>query len=113
MFTRTTAIAAAFSTVFAAASLTAPAPASADPKHCPPGHAMKGWCGNRGGGHKQRNRHRHHVGDHIGHDTYIVIRDYRRYGYPEPRPGYGYVRVNEDIYLIALGTGLIIQALTN
>lgn len=30
------------------ASLIAAGPALADPKHCPPGHAKKGWCDGRG-----------------------------------------------------------------
>ncbi|MBK0400046.1 RcnB family protein [Limibaculum sp. M0105] len=78
--------------------------ASADPAHCPPGHAKKGWC-------SPGPKYYYRRGDRIPRDRYIVIEDYDRYGYRRPPSGYGYVRVDSDIFLIALGTGLIVEAL--
>lgn len=78
--------------------------ALADPAHCPPGHAKKGWC-------SPGPKYVYRRGDVISRDRYIVIEDYDRYGYRRPPAGYGYVRVDGDIFLIALATGLIVEAL--
>lgn len=78
--------------------------ALADPPHCPPGHAKKGWC-SPGPKHVWRR------GDYIPRDRYIIIDDYDRYGYRRPPSGYRYVRVDGDVFLIALATGLIVDAL--
>lgn len=95
--------------VLAALALLAPlsaAPAFADPSFCPPGHAKKGWCRGPGPGSHAWGR-----GDRLPRDAYVVIRDYDHYGYRRPPEGYGYVRVDGDIFLIALATGLIVEAL--
>lgn len=86
----------------AAAAL--PATVLAQPAHCPPGHAKKGWCSP---GPKYVFRR----GDRIPRDAYVVIEDYGRYGYGRPPSGHGYVRVDGEIFLIALATGLIVEAL--
>lgn len=80
------------------------APALAGPPHCPPGHAKKGWC-------SPGPKHVYRRGDRIDRDRYVIVRDYDRYGYRRPPEGYGYVRVDGDVFLIALATGLIIEAL--
>ncbi len=82
----------------------ASAPALAQPPHCPPGHAKKGWCG--GGSHPVFGR-----GDRIPSDGYVVIRDYDRHGWPRPGADEMYVRVNDDVYKIAVATGLVLDVL--
>ena len=89
----------------AVAAPLAAMPAFAQPKHCPPGHAKKGWCGGPPPGPVWSR------GDYIPRDRYIVIDEYDRYGYRRPPPGYGYVRVDGETFLIALATGLIVEAL--
>lgn len=83
------------------------APALAGPPHCPPGHAKKGWCspGPRYDGPRWSR------GDRIPRDRYVVIEEYDRFGYSRPPSGHAYVRVDDRVFLIALGTGLIIDAL--
>jgi hypothetical protein len=91
-----------------------PVEAEAGPPHCPPGHAKKGWCGNGPGyweGYRDGRRDAWRVGDRLPRDRYVVIPDWRHRGYPPPRSGYGYVRVDERIFLIALATGIIVEAL--
>jgi hypothetical protein len=59
--------------------LAAPITAIATPKHCPPGHAKKGWCeaGERNGRRDDRPR-----------VEYRYIDDYDQYGLRRPREGY-------------------------
>ena len=91
--------------ILAAALLAgASAPALAQPPHCPPGHAKKGWC--QGGEHPVFGR-----GDRLPRDRYVVIRDYDRNGWPRPRDDEMYVRVDDDVYRIAVATGLILDVL--
>jgi Ni/Co efflux regulator RcnB len=102
--------------------LPAALPAAADPKHCPPGHAKKGWCGNGGNGAAsyeqgyrdgRRDERRYSVGDRVERNVYTVIEDYRRYDLPDPRRGYHYVRIDGDIVLVAVATGIIAELLFN
>ncbi|MCL5777643.1 RcnB family protein [Limibaculum sp. FT325] len=79
-------------------------PALADPSHCPPGHAKKGWC-------SPGPKYVYRRGDYIPRTRYVIVEDYDRYGYGRPPSGYGYVRVDGDVFLIALATGLIVEAL--
>lgn len=60
---------------------------------------------------QRRPRHRHWVGrDLPPRGPYMVILDYRDYGLPRPRPGYAYVRMDRDVYLISEATRRIIDA---
>lgn len=94
----------ALAAVLALAVPLAVNPALADPPHCPPGHAKKGWC-------SPGVKHYYGRGDYVSRERYIVIDDYDRYGYRRPPAGYGYVRVDGQVFLIALATGLIVEAL--
>ncbi|MEM7498750.1 MAG: RcnB family protein [Pseudomonadota bacterium] len=110
-------------TLFAAATVLAvavPLEGAAGPKHCPPGHAKKGWCGGGGSneaayrdGYRDGQRDAWRRGDRLPRERYVVIEDYRSRGYPRPAQGEIYVRAGGDIFLIAVGTGLILEALTN
>lgn len=100
--------------VFAALAASS---ASASPKHCPPGHAKKGWCGGDYAsdrayerGYRDGRRDAYRVGDYIDRDRYVVL-DHRRYGYRAPSRGEVYVRIDRDVFLIAAGTGLILAAI--
>ncbi len=87
----------------AAAMLTAPTMAEAAPKHCPPGHAKKGWCTQ---GQKHNSRDSRHV-----EREYVIIRDHDRYGLRAPRDGYYYGVLNEEVFLISKATQEIIEGI--
>ncbi len=127
----------------AAALLVVPAAASAaaPDRHCPPGHAMKGWCD---AGYGKHARHRDHRRDGYDHRrdrrdearayrdgyqdgrrqalrrgqyiprgaNYRVIEDYGRYGYSQPPRGYQYAEVDGEVLMVQIATQLIAQALT-
>jgi Ni/Co efflux regulator RcnB len=77
----------------------APAPpALAGPPGCPPGHAKKGWCDDG---------RRWHVGDRVADDRVVVIR--ARGGLPRPSKGEVWVEVDDEVLLIALATGLVLD----
>lgn len=92
-------------TILAASAtlLAAPMLAEAAPKHCPPGHAKKGWC-TPGPKHTTATRHR-------VEREYVVIRDYDRYGLRAPRDGYYYGVLNEEVFLISKATQEIIEGI--
>lgn len=111
----------------AAAAFAATAtPAFADPQHCPPGHAKKGWCTpgvkhdryddrrdeqrayNEGYEDGQRAALRYDGRDYY---DYRMIRDYDRYGLSAPRAGYGYAEIDGDIVMVQLATQLITEFL--
>lgn len=105
--------------IFALGVLAA-GPSGADPKHCPPGHAMKGWCKQSGRaagnaaydqGYRDGLRDAWRIGERLPRDRYIIVPDFDRYGWPRPRDGQVYVRMDERVYLIALATGLILDVL--
>ena len=126
----------AFSAVATAFAATA-APALADPPHCPPGHAKKGWCSpDRGDyrSHDRRDDRRDRWDDrrdeerayregyeegrrdairYNGRDyyDYRMIRDYDRYGLSAPRQGYGYAEIDGDIVMVELATQIVTQLL--
>lgn len=81
--------------------LAAPFVAEAAPKHCPPGHAKKGWC-SPGPKHNTRDTQR-------GEREYVIIRDHDRYGLRTPRDGYYYGVLNEEVFLISKATQEIIE----
>lgn len=81
----------------AAAALTV-LPADATPKHCPPGHAKKGWC-SPGGNYALPPGIR-----------YKAIRDWDRYGLRAPRRGEVYVVVDEEVFLILEATREVLEA---
>ncbi|NHK26612.1 hypothetical protein FF098_001665 [Parvularcula flava] len=108
------------------------APASADPKHCPPGHAKKGWCSADYGyyvnddyrqrdrdrlrdayeqGYRDGQRNAWRVGDRLDRD-YRVLRDYGDYGLRRPPQGYYYAETSGEILLIEAATQ-VISALVN
>ncbi len=117
---------AAVATAFAASA----APAFADPQHCPPGHAKKGWCtpANDRAHHRdryddrrdeqraykegyedgQRDAIRYNGRDYY---DYRMIRDYDRYGLSAPRTGYGYAEIDGDIVMVQLATQLVTELL--
>jgi hypothetical protein len=74
----------------------APAPADATPKHCPPGHAKKGWCdpGQR----------------YYAPAGYRRVDDWRRHDLPAPRPGYSYGVIDEEVFLILDATREVLEA---
>lgn len=117
------------------AGLLASSGAYADPPHCPPGHAKKGWCtpGQPGvTGHVRRDHDRWDaddtraydrgyrdglrdaltVGDRLPRDRYRIVSDYDRFGWPDPTDGRIYVEADDSYYLINLATGLILDVLT-
>jgi Ni/Co efflux regulator RcnB len=56
-------------------------------------------------------RHGHYVGRYLPRRTrYVVIRDYDDYYLPPPRRGHYYARVDNDVYLVAEATKLVIDA---
>lgn len=78
--------------------LATPISAVATPKHCPPGHAKKGWCEQGERHDSKRVEYRH-------------IRDYDRYGLDRPRDGYVYAVRNEEMFLINRATHEVIEGL--
>jgi Ni/Co efflux regulator RcnB len=117
----------AFSAIAAAFVATA-APAFADPKHCPPGHAKKGWCSSAADrDHDRREERRderraYNEGYEDGqrdairyngrtYNDYRVIRDYDRYGLNAPREGYYYAEVDGDVVMVRLATQLVTELL--
>ena len=120
---------------FAAAAVL-PSAANADPRHCPPGLAMQGRCGDD---FRDRDRNRfdsrafdrdriedaYEAGYRDGaRDAYwragqrlpddidvVVIRDYDRYGLRPPQQGYYYGEVDGEVLLIQAATRMIAQAL--
>ena len=109
--------------------------AFADPPHCPPGHAKKGWCDNDRydrrdrvddrrddwrdarerreayrDGYEEGRRDALRYGDRY-YTNYSVIRDYNRYGLSTPPNGYYYAKVDNDLVLVAAATQLITQFL--
>ena len=90
-----------FALIAAMALTAAPQIASATPKHCPPGHAKKGWC-SPGVRHDSRA---------TAPREYVVIRDYDRYGLRAPRDGYYYGILNEEVFLISKATQEIIEGI--
>lgn len=92
-------------TILAASAMLTAAPIIADaaPKHCPPGHAKKGWCSS---GPKHNTQSRQRV-----QREYIVIRDHNRYGLRAPRDGYYYGVLNEEVFLISKATQEIIEGI--
>ena len=88
--------------VLALSLSAAPAPASAGSGFCPPGLRDKG-CVPPG-------QQKFHRGDHIpGHVHYDRF-DYHGHGLPHPKKGHRYIRIGEDVYLIAEETQRVIEA---
>lgn len=74
----------------------AAAPAFAEPPHCPPGHAKKGWCDPRG-----------------GRALPPGLRDWdgwRDYGLRRPREGERWVTYDGEAYLILDATRQVLEA---
>ena len=88
--------------IVAAFVATTAAPVLAQPPHCPPGHAKKGWCSP--GVSNKRDRV-------VVEREYVVIRDYDRYGLRAPRDGYYYGILNEEVFLISKATQEIIEGI--
>lgn len=81
--------------------LLAPAlPVVADPAFCPPGHAKKGWCDDG---------RRWHVGDRVPEERIVVIHERDRRGLPRPSNGRVWVEVDDEVLLVALATGLVLD----
>jgi len=90
-------------TLAAALAALAIAPSAlAAPPHCPPGHAKKGWCGDRIVVVEPHHDRRYIVGRPLPPGVaYVVVRDYDRYDLRPPPRGYVYGRVDGDLLLIA------------
>lgn len=105
--------------------------AYADPPHCPPGHAKKGWCDTERNydrrddwraaqeqreayreGYEEGRRDAIRYGDRYYTD-YRRITDYDRYGLSAPPSGHYYAQVDGDMVLVAAATQLITQFLTD
>lgn len=56
---------------------------------------------------------RHHAGDRVDRGLYVVIDDYYDRGWRRPPEGHRHVRIDDRYYLLAIGTGLIVEALSN
>lgn len=59
---------------------------------------------------RQHPRHRYYVGRQMPRVQYVVIHEYNDYYLPPPRRGHYYARVDNDVYLVAEATKLIIDA---
>lgn len=90
-----------------AALFAAPLVAEAAPKHCPPGHAKKGWCSP---GPKHNSHDRQRVQRDVVRE-YVIIRDHDRYGLRAPRDGYYYGVLNEEVFLISKATQEVIEGI--
>lgn len=123
----------AFGAAAAAIAISTGATAMAQPKHCPPGHAKKGWCSpayDRGDYHRYHDRwddrrdearayregYREGRRDAIRYngqyyDDYRVIDDYGRYDLAPPPNGYYYAEVDGDIMMVQLATQLVTELL--
>lgn len=111
-------------------------PAAAQPDHCPPGHAKKGWCDTDYGYYtdrdawdrdRERLRRAYEEGyrdarqdyereawavgqsyeDDPYYDDYRVIRDYTRYGLQQPPSGFYYAETRSNILLVDSRTGIV------
>lgn len=94
-----------FALVLVMAGLSAPA--MAGPKGCPPGLAKKAVpCVPPGQAKAWM------LGERLPADTpWYELRDWRRFGLPEPMEGSRYVRVGTDVLLVAIATGIVLEAL--
>ena len=122
----------AFGAIAAAFTVAVGAPAFADPPHCPPGHAKKGWCGTSYDRWDRRDHDRwddrrdeeraYRQGYEEGrrdairyngrtYTDYRVIDDYARYDLAPPPQGYYYAERNGDIMMVQLATQLVTQLL--
>ena len=93
--------------------------AAAEPPHCPPGHAKKGWCDHDRDRAARSEQRAYEEGYHDGqrdairygdrsYNEYQVIRDYDRYGLRAPRDGYYYAELDSgEIVMVAIASQLI------
>lgn len=61
--------------------------------------------------YRYRNRWGYRPGYYVPRERYVVIHDYGYHGYRRPPYGHGYVRIDGDVFLVALATGLIVSAI--
>lgn len=82
-------------------------PADAGPKGCPPGLAKKAVpCVPPGQAMKWQ------LGERLPISTpWYEVRDWERFGLPEPLDGSRYVRVDNDILRVGIATGIVLEAL--
>lgn len=85
------------SAAIALSVMAVPAAVEAKPKHCPPGHAKKGWCSPGQASYVPRD--------------YRRVTDWRRHELPAPRTGYVYAIVDEEVFLVLEATREIAEAL--
>ncbi|MGY6411887.1 MAG: RcnB family protein [Alkalilacustris sp.] len=99
---------AALALAVAGMGILGPQGVEARPGHCPPGLQNRAVpCVPPG---QVRNAWR--IGEPLPRGTrLVVLDDYRRHGLPRPAPGSRYVRVDEDILRIAIGTALVLESL--
>ena len=74
----------------------APMALEATPKHCPPGHAKKGWC-------KPGERY-------YAPADYRRVDDWRKHRLPDPRDGRVYGVIGEEVFLILEATREVLEA---
>lgn len=67
--------------------------------------------GYRDGRRHYTNRWGYRPGYYVPRERYVVVREYHRYGYAPPPRGHAYVRIDSDVFLVALATGLIVSSL--
>lgn len=83
------------------------APVMAGPKGCPPGLAKKAVPCVPPGQAKAWV-----LGERLPADTpWYELRDWRQLGLPKPDDGSRYVRVGSEILLVAIATGIVLEAL--
>lgn len=82
--------------LFAFAVTLSPVSVEATPKHCPPGHAKKGWC-------------KPGQASYIPRD-YRRVEDWRRHDLPAPRAGYVYGVYDDEVFLVLEATREIAEA---
>lgn len=81
--------------------------ALAGPKGCPPGLAKKAVpCVPPGQAKKWR------IGERLSADAaWYRIDDWDRYGLPEPRDGSRYIMIDNEVLLVAIATGIVLDYL--
>ncbi|WP_316015436.1 hypothetical protein [Roseobacter sp. HKCCA0434] len=76
--------------------------ATAQPDHCPPGHAMKGWC--ELGEGRVGNRDHDRYDDHDGERDVVILQNLEDYRLPPLPAGERYAVVDDRIVRVSSDT---------